>query len=253
MAARYLMIVLFCLFFSATALFADTLVLKDGSEYKGAILQEDRKQVELITEIGIFKILKSNISHIKKGSMWENNTYLKKAAQYGRSTEPAKPAKVTSQSKKVTAPQPESTSTDYALRQREMELREQELELKKMELELLREEIKLRREQGNVETTRPVAIEQRPEGGAPVSELEAESQPQTESADLSTEVTLPSSSPEEEEEKMRQIAIEEQQKETERQERLETYRRLQEVRQDQEGVTIRGKINPAGKERYSTY
>lgn len=229
---------------------ADTFVLKNGSKYKGAILQEDRHEVEAITDLGIVRILKSNLVKIKKGSIWENNAYLKKAGEFAE-VQPAE-SKVSSETVSSAATS-KSTSTDYALRQREMEMREQELDLKRAELELLREEIKLRREEAIAEKNRPVRdLPQEPNLESTPRAVESIS------GEGSLEPLYPGQQPvpvdeESEEDRLRQIAIEEQQKQEEKKQRLETYRRLQETRQKQEGVTIRGKINPAGNERYETY
>ncbi len=227
---------------------ADTFILKNGTEYKGAILKENRQEVAAITDIGIIRFLKSDVKKIKKGSIWENNAYLKKAGQYVSG-----PVVATPQSGSVvTSPLSEGSSTDYALRQREMELREQELELKRTEIELLKEELKLKREKGSLEPRR-ARLDTVIGSAAPRSE---EFEPITENA--ISEIPFPSDQPvpvdeEAEEERLRDIALEEQRKEQGRKDRLETYRRIQETRQKQEGITIRGKINPAGNENYKTY
>lgn len=253
---------LFAVFFIGVSIgvYADTIILKDGSKYKGAILSEDRHEVEAIIDIGLVRFLKSDIAQIDKGSMWENNAYLKKAQDFGYKEKPQavqKSAPQAIEKQKAAAPESprEETSTDYVLRQRDMELRQQEIELKRLELEMMREELKIRREEMEAGISRP-GRRQEPESYEYEEDDEA---PKKEEKTLYEEVVTPAAQegvgPEglSQDENIRSIVIEEQQKEQERKERLESYRRLQEIRQKQEGITIRGRVNPAGNERYQTY
>lgn len=255
--------VLFLLMGFSVAAWADMLTLKNGNQYKGAVLKETRDEVEMMLDVGVIRFRRTDVASIKKGSIWENNFYLKKAQELKREARPSteKTAVEAPAAKPRAAVAPTAPSAaDAQYREKEIELRKQELELKRMELELQREELKLKQATfERKETERPLVEEGAPAVKSKKGAISKEQETAIEEEALEGEVAAPA--PGEElplkkpvtEEEARQIAIEEQQKEQERKDRLESSRRLQEIRQKQEGVTIRGKINPAATEKYETY
>jgi len=239
------------------SVYADTFFLKDGTKIKGAVLRESRNEVEVISDIGIFRFLKSDLSKTEKGSIWENNSFLKKANQYNRS--PSKipvvkreKGKLPPIAEKVRVSKPALSLKEVAFREKEFQLRQQEVELKRIQLEMMREELDLKKQEieASIAATRVMEAE--------LDRKEAlEGIPGEEAA--SEEVFIPLieeqalEEPPLSKEEIREMVLEEQNRARERKEQLESYRRLQEVRQKQEGITIRGRINPAGKETYTTY
>ena len=70
------------LFFLPSLAGGDTITLKNGTQYKGAVVKETRDEVEAMIDAGMIRIRRADVADIKKGSIWENNFYLKKAEEY---------------------------------------------------------------------------------------------------------------------------------------------------------------------------
>lgn len=262
-----IVIILALIFSAAAAGWADTIILKNGTQYKGAVIRETRDEVEAVLDAGMIRLRRAEVASIKKGSVWENNFYLKKYQESQLEAEAARPPKEIKAVSVAPAVHREEAgvekraapSTEISYRERELELRKQELELKKTELELQKEELKLKRDEFEAGTLKE--REAIPEEGLPtvekvrkIPEKKAveEEVLEEEAVKAGEEEIAPLKKPVSEEE-ARQIAIEEQQKQQEKRDRVETQRRLQEIRQKQEGVTIRGRVNPASGEQYDTY